>query len=59
MEMTLDKFEEPVTKAVASAAIALTVTFGVAQIYPTGDLDWALAAVGFGSFFSGFFSSYE
>jgi hypothetical protein len=57
--MELDELEGPVVSGVISVVIALVVTFGVAQVIPTQELEWALTAVGFASFFSGFFSAYR
>jgi hypothetical protein len=57
--MELDELKDPVVSGVISAAIALVITFGVAQVVPTQDLNWALTAVGVASFFSGFFSTYQ
>ncbi len=59
MELSVDNLKEPVFKGATSTAVALAVTFGVAQVYTTSDLTWTLFAVGFASFFSAFFSSYE
>lgn len=58
MEISLDKLREPFISGLTGTVLAITITFGIAQVHPTEDLAWALYAVGFASFFSGFFSSY-
>jgi hypothetical protein len=39
---------------VVSVIIALIITYLVSLVIPTGDLRWAMIAVGIGSFASGF-----
>ncbi|PSH01183.1 MAG: hypothetical protein BRC27_02855 [Nanohaloarchaea archaeon SW_10_44_10] len=56
--MKLDDLKEEFISGVISLVISLVVTYGVSWVYPTFELDWALTAVGFASFFSGFFSHY-
>jgi len=58
MEM-IDQYEGELKSGLISLVIALAVTYGVSLVYPTQDLQWALTAVGFASFFSGFFSRYN
>lgn len=53
--MELDDLKGEFISGVTSLIISLVVTYGVSLAYPTGDLQWALTAVGFASFFSGFF----
>ncbi|WP_456272403.1 hypothetical protein [Bacillus sp. AK031] len=43
--------------AVISVIIAVVFTFLASLIIPTDDLTWALIAVAFAAFFSGFFSA--
>ncbi|MFB6115922.1 MAG: hypothetical protein ABEK10_00265 [Candidatus Nanosalina sp.] len=57
MESDFDYVEE-LKSGVISLVISLVATLGVAQVFTTEDLQWALVAVGFASFFSGFFSRY-
>lgn len=57
--MELDQYREhPVAHGLVSTAIGSGITFGVHQIYPAGDITWALTAVAIASFFSGTFSAY-
>ena len=56
--MKLDNLRGEFISGVISLVISLVVTYGVSWVYPTFELDWALTAVGFASFFSGFFSHY-
>ena len=56
--MNLHDFRGEFTSAVTSLVVSLAATYGVAMVYPSADLQWALIAVGFASFFSGFFSHY-
>ncbi|MFQ3275242.1 MAG: ABC-type antimicrobial peptide transport system permease subunit [Candidatus Nanohaloarchaea archaeon] len=51
-------YQEELTSGVVSAVIGVVATYGVSLAMPTSDLTWALTAVGFASFFSGFFGSY-
>lgn len=55
--MEVSEYKEPLENGAFSAAVAIVITYGVAQVYPTSELTWALIAVAAGSFFSGFFSS--
>lgn len=57
--MELEELQHPLISGSISAVIGLTITFGVNLVYPTNDITWALTAVGFASFFSGFFSDYQ
>lgn len=57
--MELDEYIEPAKSGAISLVIAVAVTYAVSMIYPTSDLPWTLTAVGFGSFFSGFFSTLQ
>ncbi len=57
--MELDQYEEPAISGLVSLFFAVVITYGVAMVYPTSNLQWTLTAVGFASFFSGFFSNYE
>mgnify|MGYP006875068633 CR=1 FL=1 len=52
------EYQEELTSGVISTAIGLTATYAVSLAIPTSDLQWTLTAVGFASFFSGFFSRY-
>lgn len=54
--MSVDDFKGELVSGFVSLVIALVVTLGVSLVYPTDDLQWALTAVGFASFFAGFFS---
>jgi hypothetical protein len=56
--MVIDDFKGELISGTVSLTIALVVTYGVSLVYPTEDLRWALTAVGFASFFAGFFSHY-
>ena len=51
-------YVEELKSALISVAIALIATYAVSLAYPTEELRWTLTAVGFASFFSGFFSNY-
>ena len=56
--MQLDDFKGEFISGVSSLVMSVAVTYGVSLVYPTSDLQWALIAVGFAGFFSGFFSHY-
>lgn len=56
--MELPNFKDEVISGVTSLVIALITTYSVSYAVPTQDLQWALTAVGFASFFSGFFGRY-
>ena len=56
--MEPDELEGEFASGVINLAISLVLTYGASIVYPTADLQWALIAVGFASFFSGFFGSY-
>jgi hypothetical protein len=56
--MELGDFKEEAVSGVISLAIGVSATYAVSYLLPTQNLQWALTAVGFASFFSGFFSSY-
>lgn len=56
--MELDDVKGELVSGFTSLSIALAVTYSVSMAYPTTDIQWALTAVGFASFFSGFFSHY-
>ncbi|MBC5793561.1 MAG: hypothetical protein H8Z69_06050 [Nanohaloarchaea archaeon] len=51
-------YQEELISGVVSTVIGVAATYGVSLAIPTNDLTWALTAVGFASFFSGFFGSY-
>jgi hypothetical protein len=53
------EYAEELKSAVISTVISLAVTYGVSVVYPSEDVAWALVAVGFAAFFSGFFSRYN
>lgn len=56
--MELEQYNDhPVTHGLVSTVIGIGITFGVHQIYPAGDITWALTAVAIASFFSGTFSA--
>lgn len=48
----------PLFSGLVSLGVALTATYAASFVVPTGDLEWAMTAVGFASFFSGLFSGY-
>ncbi|MFB6209644.1 MAG: hypothetical protein ABEJ56_05935 [Candidatus Nanohaloarchaea archaeon] len=50
--------KEAIKNGLLSSAIALIFTYLVSMVVPNPELTWAMIAVGFASFFSGFFSSY-
>lgn len=52
------EYQEELTSGIVSTAIGLTATYAVSFAIPTSNLQWALTAVGFASFFSGFFGRY-
>lgn len=56
--MELPNVKDEVISGVTSLVIALITTYSVSYAVPTQDLQWALTAVGFASFFSGFFGRY-
>ncbi len=51
-------YQEELISGVVSTLIGVAVTYGISMAIPTNELAWALTAVGFASFFSGFFGSY-
>jgi len=56
--MEIEEFKGEFISGFTSVAVSLAATYGVSFVYPAADLQWALVAVGFASFFSGFFSHY-
>ena len=54
----IDSYAGELKSGATSLIIGLAVTYAVSLVYPTQDLQWALTAVGFASFFSGFFGRY-
>ena len=56
--MDMSDLRSEVISGVTSTVIGLAATYGASLAVPTQDLQWALIAVGFASFFSGFFSRY-
>ncbi|MCJ7450218.1 MAG: hypothetical protein MUP58_00580 [Candidatus Nanohaloarchaeota archaeon QJJ-9] len=52
----LKPFKESVISGIISMVISLVITTGIAQLIPTGNLNWALIAVGYVGFFSGMIS---
>ena len=50
------KYQEELKVGLISTAISLLITYGVSLVYPTEDITWALIAVAFSAFFSGFFA---
>lgn len=56
--MRLEAIKEELISGVISLVIGLAATYAVSIAIPTPDLKWALTAVGFATFFSGFFSAY-
>jgi len=56
--MELDDLKDEFISGVISTVVGLVATYGVSLAVPTQDLQWALTAVGFASFFSGFFGRY-
>ncbi|WP_414838122.1 hypothetical protein ACK3SF_01840 [Candidatus Nanosalina sp. VS9-1] len=57
--MEIDEYREEFTSGAISLVIAVAVTYAVSLAYPSSDLQWALIAVAFASFFSGFFSTLQ
>ena len=56
--MELDQYKDhPLTHGIISTVIASVITLGVHQVYPAGDITWAVTAVVIASFFSGTFSA--
>lgn len=55
--MELPDIERELISGITSAAIGLAATYAVSLVVPTQDLQWALTAVVFASFFSGFFGA--
>jgi hypothetical protein len=51
-------YQEELISGFVSTVIGVAATYGVSLAISTSDLTWALTAVGFASFFSGFFGSY-
>ena len=51
-------YKNEITSGTISTIIGLTATYTVSLAIPTNDLIWALTAVAFASFFSGFFGMY-
>ena len=57
--MELEDYKDhPAIHGLVSTLIGTGITFGVHQVYPSGDLKWALTAVAIASFFSGTFSAH-
>ena len=57
--MELDDYRDhPAVNGLVSTLIGTGITYGVHQVYPSGDLTWALTAVAIASFFSGTFSAH-
>ncbi|MFB6158961.1 MAG: hypothetical protein ABEJ95_04885 [Candidatus Nanohalobium sp.] len=56
--MEIDDWKDELTSGAVSTVIALAATYAVSLAVPTQDLQWALTAVGFASFFSGFFGAH-
>lgn len=54
----LFNYKKEFTSGIISTIIALFITYIVSFIFPTGNLRWALTAVGIASFFSAFFTHY-
>ncbi|MDY6761783.1 MAG: hypothetical protein SVY41_01930 [Candidatus Nanohaloarchaea archaeon] len=52
------EYIEEVTSGLISILVAIAVTYAASIVFPTSNLGWALIAVGFASFFSGFFGRY-
>ncbi|QKQ98485.1 hypothetical protein GKQ38_03080 [Candidatus Nanohaloarchaea archaeon] len=56
--MELDNYTDDAISGLISLVISLVATYAASFAVPTQDLIWALYAVGFASFLSGFFGSY-
>lgn len=56
--MDLQSYKGEAISGLVSLVIGLVATYAVSFAVPTSDLQWALYAVGFASFFSGFFGRY-
>jgi ABC-type antimicrobial peptide transport system permease subunit len=52
------EYKDEVISGFVGSIIGVAATYGVSLAIPTTNLTWALTAVGFASFFSGFFGSY-
>ena len=52
------EYKDEVISGFVGSIIGFVATYGVSLAIPTNNLTWALTAVGFASFFSGFFGSY-
>ena len=56
--MELPDLKQELISGATSTVIALAATYAVSLAVLTQDLQWALTAVGFASFFSGFFGAH-
>lgn len=56
--MELPDLKRELITGATSAVIGLAATYAVSLVIPTQDLQWALTAVVFASFFSGFFGAH-
>lgn len=56
--MELDELKPAFISGATSLITALAATYAVSLAVPTQELQWAMTAVGFASFFSGFFGAY-
>lgn len=52
------EYQEELISGITSTVIGVVAAYGVSLVIPTTDLTWALTAVGFASFFSGFLGCY-
>ena len=58
--MELEYYKDhPAVHGLVSTVIGTGITYGVHQVYPSGDITWALVAVAIASFFSGTFSAQD
>lgn len=58
--MELEELKEPVISGLISVIAGLLITYAYhSLVTASGDIQWAMIAVGIASFFSAFFSVYQ